>query len=96
MNGSKLDEAGHAITESGEDEPVEGGGVVNFGQVGARVQRQRRQRQHRRDPFFMIQPRRNVYYRCHNASHFFAIASEIVGEVQTGRVGQGGKVAGGG
>lgn len=46
-----LDEAGHAVAEGDNDEPVEGRGIMHFGQIRPRVDGQRRERQYGRDPY---------------------------------------------
>ena len=49
VHGGELEEGGDAVCEAADEEPVEVGGVVHLGQRRPAVQRDRRQRQHRRD-----------------------------------------------
>lgn len=49
MHSGELEQRGDTVAEAHQQEPVQGRGVFDFGQVLARIQTYRRQSQHRRD-----------------------------------------------
>lgn len=48
MHSGELQQRGNAVEEAHQQKPVEGCGVFDFGQIGARVQADRGEREHSR------------------------------------------------